>query len=497
MQRRTLGYVLCLSALAQGMGAAGEDPTTQNTRTHEIRAECWFNAQPVRLFDPPRLVLLEFWSVRSRESRRFASSLDKLHQFFKDKGLLVVGLSSDECRYTENLLRHEKITYKMGGESDSAKKYGVEQFPTVVLIDVAKQKVVERWAGKEVSVEAVAKAVRNILGPPRGTSPGGLTHEGASVMHAIAADAGANIADITENILATEGEIGAESLEPLERFYQANMLDDPTREDAEARGARIARMSILGLDGDVGYAKLLSTGRLSEAGKAAVRDRVLEMAANDPNPGVRVMAIGALRKNLGQPGDPVLLDALRRMRASETDSILQAGLDHAIRELDPATREKTLSHNTRTLARELMRSPDPMATPWAEAYAYIQSKTQRSVPELLQDYETFVDPSDDEIGRQNATLKRTVAIDEILTRVERGEVQDLRDLENNVGRSLPREPDEWVRLRQIGLLNVIAERGGRALRAEVMELFKKELSTDTSGYDRAAMEVYLEDLKQK
>lgn len=504
--RRHVAYGLLMLFIAGGQTYAVDGQARQTNRAREIDAGCWFNAQPVRLYDPPELVLLQFWSVRSRESREFVDTIRALHGAYDDGRLLIVALTNDECKDAKAFIHREEIPYQVGAESRSAKDYGIEELPGVVLIDSGKRRIVGRWSGREVKGKTIEKAIRDFLGPP----PGAVGDSGAlpPEQRALYLRADVGLAGLTEQILGTDGEIGPEGLWPLERFYEDNLLEDPSRDDAVARTANYARSAILG-DSSVGYGKLFASGRLSDAGKLAIRDRVLEIARNDPSGSVRIGAIHALRRIIGQPGDPLLMEALRSMRDSvgsvrerETNPLMRASLDQALAELDPATRAAALvEKETRPVAIRLRRMlnelPDPASSPWAEAHAYMQTVSQRTTEQLLEDYWAFPDPPDDEIGRQNATLKRDVALDEVGNGIVRGEIRDLRAVKDHLARALSQEPDVWILRGIVDSLKTIAMRGGRGRRAEIMELFEQRLSAETDSYVHARIEMYLQELKGK
>ncbi len=497
--------------IATGRTYAGDAQARETDRApREIDAKCWFNAQPVRLYDPPELILLEFWSVRSRESREFVDTISALHEAYDDGRLLIVALTNDECKDAKAFIHREEIPYKVGAESRSPKDYGIDELPGVVLIDSGKRRIVARWSGRQVKGKAIAKAIRDFLGPPTGGGgdSGSLPPEQRAVLLETISGVNDGLAGLTEQILATDGEIGPEDLWPLERFYDDNMLEDPTRNDALARAANYARSAILG-DRTVGYGKLFASGRLSDAARLAIRDRVLEIARKDPSDKVRGGAIHALRRIIGQPGDPVLLEALRSMREAVGsvrervgNPLIRASLDQTLKELDPATRAATLAEKeTRPvglrLSRMLKASPDPASSPWAEAHAYIQTVPQRTTEQLLEDYWSFPDPPDDEIGRQNATLKRMEARRQVGHRLARGEVRDLRALKDHLARALSQEPDVWILRGIVDSLKDIAEHGGRGLRAEIMELFEQRLSAESDRYVHARLEMYLQELKTR
>ena len=95
--RRCLFSVILLvsSVFAQ----ATDVKTESYPRSSEVYAGAWFNVQPVRLYSPPRVVLLEFWSVGSEESRALVEPLNALQGTCAERGLLIVALTEDDPKY--------------------------------------------------------------------------------------------------------------------------------------------------------------------------------------------------------------------------------------------------------------------------------------------------------------------------------------------------------------------------------------------------------------
>lgn len=492
------GFLVMFIASSQAWAVQPE--TRPRERTPEIDAKCWFNAQPVRLYDHPELILLEFWSVRSRESREFVDTLSALRRVYHDGRLLVVGLTADPCKDAAGFIQRKKIEYKVGAESRSPKDYGAEELPTVVLVDSKARRIVARWSGREVKGKTIAKAIREFLGPPgAGGDSGALPPEQRALLLETISVANVGLAGLTEQILAADGEIGPEGLSALERFYEDNLPEDPSEDNAVTRGQGVARSAIMGSE-EAGYKKLLASGRLSEAAKTAMRDRVLEIAENDPSGGVRVSAIGALRTSIGRPGDAVLLDTLRGLYDREPSPFVRASIDHALEDLDPAQAGNREDLTARPIALNLRRllkeSPDPASSPWADAHAYKQTAPQRTTEQLLDDYWSFPDPPDDEIGRQNATLKREAALGEIEGRIGDGEIRDLRLVKYHLARALSEEPDPFIRKWAVWSgLRTIANRGDSALRAEIVDLLEKRLAVEPHRHVRAPLEATLKELK--
>lgn len=503
-----IGIVLCYTCASAASGDTETTPISE--RAPEIEAECWLNAQPTRLFDSPELILLEFWSVRSRESRELAEHLNALYEVYDNDRLLIVALTSDDCEDAERFARQKKLRYKIGAESESLARYKIDELPAILLVHPAKREVIERWSGRSIELRLVARAIEQRLGPPAGAGSAAhwVTSDDRTALIEGFANAQATLKAVTEQVLSEGYVLGLESLVPLDEFYRTALPRDATMQETEIRAMNHARM-MLTTDDSVGYGRLWSSDRLSDEARSGIRDRVLDIARTDPDPGVRIATIHAIRKSLGQPGDPAILEALRDMRSSlggadgrQGNPFIRASLDDAIEELDPATRTAKLDkrHNRpilRDLRRMLNQSKDPASSDWADAHAYITTAPQRTTDQLLDDYWSFKDPSNDELGRQNAALKRDGALDEIQNRILQGEIRDLSMVKDHLARALSEEPDEWVRRRVVDGLWELAKRGGRAMRQEIITLFEVRAGEESDRYVQARLEGYVADLQNQ
>ncbi|MDQ3687416.1 MAG: TlpA family protein disulfide reductase, partial [Acidobacteriota bacterium] len=121
-------------------------PAINNTAP-EITVAEWIEQKPFKLSDlRGRVVLLDFWATWCGPCRYTIPHLESLHKKFKDKGLVVVGLTryygDAEARQQEAAqLRQFKKTlnasygFAVSPSDGNALNYGVMSIPTAVLID--------------------------------------------------------------------------------------------------------------------------------------------------------------------------------------------------------------------------------------------------------------------------------------------------------------------------------------------------------------------------
>ncbi|MFQ6036923.1 MAG: peroxiredoxin family protein, partial [Sedimentisphaerales bacterium] len=84
-----------------------------------------------------KIVLLDFWGVWCGPCRRKLPHTQKIHEQFKDKGLVVIGIhSAFRTEKTAEFIRENNYTFLTGIDTgNTAKDYGVTGWPTYYLID--------------------------------------------------------------------------------------------------------------------------------------------------------------------------------------------------------------------------------------------------------------------------------------------------------------------------------------------------------------------------
>lgn len=106
----------------------------------------WFNSEPLRLADlkGKKVVVLQFWRFECAHCQRVAPDVVRLHQAFKDQGLVLIGVhtpsqgsetESDPVQ-VENKIREWQIGYPVVLDNDAFlwKAYDCHGYPTFFVI---------------------------------------------------------------------------------------------------------------------------------------------------------------------------------------------------------------------------------------------------------------------------------------------------------------------------------------------------------------------------
>jgi len=108
------------------------------------------NGKSVRLSDfKGKPVLLDFWATWCPPCRAAVPGIEKLHETFSGKGLVVLGISMDEGGWdaVKAFTSENHMTYTvLKGTDDVLSEYQVRTIPLVVLVS-KDGKVVKRYLG--------------------------------------------------------------------------------------------------------------------------------------------------------------------------------------------------------------------------------------------------------------------------------------------------------------------------------------------------------------
>ena len=105
-----------------------------------------------------KVVLLDFWASWCRPCRASNPGVVRLYNKYKNKGLVVFGVSIDSKKALWlNAVKQDRITYQQvndnaGWNSKVAEAYNVNEIPSTFLIDKT---------GKIVAVDAEGKSLEN------------------------------------------------------------------------------------------------------------------------------------------------------------------------------------------------------------------------------------------------------------------------------------------------------------------------------------------------
>ena len=110
----------------------------------EISSGVWINSEPLTLKSlRGRVVLIEFWTFACYNCRNVLPAMKKWDAQYRDKGLTIIGVHTPELDFERDIdqLRREVgalgVKYPVVTDQDYStwKAYGVEAWPTMVLLD--------------------------------------------------------------------------------------------------------------------------------------------------------------------------------------------------------------------------------------------------------------------------------------------------------------------------------------------------------------------------
>ena len=155
----------------------------------EIAVNEWIDQEPTRLADlRGKVVLLDFWATWCSPCRVTLPRLQKLHDVYKDKGLVIVGLTNfygnaegksltrtQELAYLRDFKKRFNLHYgfAVSDAEDNDRNYAVSSIPTTFLID---RRGVVRFisiGSSDLEATALGKMIKKLIDEP--ASPAAAT----------------------------------------------------------------------------------------------------------------------------------------------------------------------------------------------------------------------------------------------------------------------------------------------------------------------------------
>ncbi len=111
-----------------------------------------------------KVVVMDFWATWCPPCRAVMPSLQKLHEKYKDSGVLVLGMNCWESGDAQAHMKDNGFTYGLMLKADDvAKAYGVSAIPTLIVVG-PDGKIIHRSLGSG-GEEAIEAAVKGALKP--------------------------------------------------------------------------------------------------------------------------------------------------------------------------------------------------------------------------------------------------------------------------------------------------------------------------------------------
>lgn len=170
MKRTNVFVTVFVVQLALSIAASSGWADLVGKPAQEITVGDWLNSDPLTLKDlRGKIVVLEFWATWCPPCRDSIPHLNKLHEEYKDKGVVIIGITQESKGKVKPFAKRMDMKYVVGiSGGNTSRAYGVRGIPHAFIIDT---EGIVRWSGHPMGGldEAIEKQLKDT--PPRLLSP--------------------------------------------------------------------------------------------------------------------------------------------------------------------------------------------------------------------------------------------------------------------------------------------------------------------------------------
>ena len=165
MQKKTVGILVAVTVFSFLMISQAKQGVSAENKKATDFALTDLNGKTVKLSDfKNKVIILGFWSMRCPPCVQEIPGFIKLYNEYKDKGLVIIGVSFDRsAEGVKRFCKSKGVSYPVVmGNYEVAKNYGgIIGFPTTFVIDKNKN-IVKKFIGY-ASIDAFESEIKKLL----------------------------------------------------------------------------------------------------------------------------------------------------------------------------------------------------------------------------------------------------------------------------------------------------------------------------------------------